>query len=259
MKLYFFIVFFVSVYVKAENTKPGWINKLPEDNLFTYGIGESQSQVDKSEALNQAWVNSLVKMGLEQFPEFSKISLKYKESLKNTESESDYNSGLEYIDWKGIQEAKDLESPYVVYDEIEKSYKVYRLIKWSKKNIADNKRNFDKKVKYSMPISPEKNDEKINAITNNFLKLKKLNEDIDKREAYYGLFLLKIRCGITIHQLKSLLGEPVWTSDTESKSYGYTIKARWSNYIVEYNSRSPIIEEVRTNNGEGKTYYPCKK
>ena len=247
------------VHVIASAKEPGWVRNMPKSDLYKYSVGESNNETTKDGALNEAWVNSLVKLGLSEFPELSKLSLKFKESLYGTESENLYESGLEYVNWRGIEEVKDLGSPYIIYNEATETYKVYRLLKWSKKSIVTNKLQHQKNMKYQMPPSPEKFDSAVIEETSALVKLNSLNKEIEKSNAYYGSVLMKVKCGITIHQLKSILGNPHTSSDTTPRSYGFYITVTWGTYRVEYSSSSPVIQEITPNHGSGRTYYPCRK
>lgn len=156
---------------------------------------------------------------------------------------------LESIDWKGISEVEEQGSPHIIYDETTKTYTVYRLLSWAKKDIAASKASIRQKKKNEIPSSPEVA-RKIEAdVVSEIQKINALNMQIATRDEFLSKVLMVAKCGVTLDDLKNILGPP----DRE----GGTCRQYWGTFDV-FACRGPV-HSITAKNGEGARISLCRR
>jgi len=200
----------------APGIKPLWVTKLPSDPKFVFVRGESTSSSSKDDALERAWISALLRVGMAQFPELQKLRSNSSETMKAAEYNRYFSIDLEKINWEGIEELTDLGSPYTESDALGESYRVYRLLRWSKKSIADSKASIKRgKVSSIVPLSPEKSLDYENSAIDKIQKIINLKREVVDREQEIKKILEHVRCGMKIGDIINIIGSPDRTSTCE--------------------------------------------
>ncbi len=250
--LYSNLVFAESdIITELRNNKDRLKYKMKSEYLYFAGISELKFK--KVDAADEAWFNALYDFALVNFPELIELKSKSEESLNQTIYNRIKILHLEKIDWSGLEEVTEVGSP-LTYPQSGNYYKVARVIRWSKKkfNAAKLKiKNAKSEVKYTFPLTPEKEEIKSKAAAKEILYLEKINQVILDKNKKVRDILKRIKCGFTYKQLVNILGEPV----TKEFSYyhGYAI---WGTYKVEFTG-DYFVKMFVFDLGFGKKVYIC--
>lgn len=223
------------VEVEGANAKveyPSWVSSTDETVKIVSKVAFSDFFDSKEEALNSAWWNAVVRMGITHFPELMNISETSSESLEEESYSRDTSVNFNLINWEGLKEHSD--SPFVIYDLKKKKYKAVRRIEWSQDRIKSAKNAIKLKKSYILPSAPELRSRDIAEVMN---KLSIIQEE-HVRESNKILTVLKnLHCGMTIEELKEIFGKPDSSYyvilDNTQKSYN------WRNFSV--NTRYGVI------------------
>jgi hypothetical protein len=249
--LTFAILILLSNFSLGESLKkeiPNWLSSPPKSDSHFFSVGEARDIENKDDALERAWISSLLRFGMTQFPELGSLRSESEESLHSANYNRKFVLQLESINWKGLSEVEEKGSPYIVYDEIAKTYTVYRLLKWSKKDLAASKAAIRLKKKNEIPSSPEVARKVEETMIDEIQKITALNKKIETRDAFLSKVLMRAKCGVSIDDLTNILGSP---DRHESSCYYF-----WGTYEVF--SCKGQVDSVTPNNGEGKQKSLCR-
>ena len=112
---------------------PTWSTKVPIAPGYIFFWGEGQAN-DTDSAMDRATQSALFRFGQVQFPELTTITSNSIENLKETSYSRSSNSDLQLIDWTGVQESSEHDSPYAVKED--GTVKVYRLFRWAQSSVV---------------------------------------------------------------------------------------------------------------------------
>ena len=249
--LVFTILILISKVSLGETLKkeaPIWLTNPPKSDSHFFSVGESRDIENKDDSLERAWISSLLRFGMTQFPELGSLRSESEESLHSANYNRKFVLQLESINWKGISEAEEKGSPYIVYDEVTKTYTVYRLLKWSKKDLAASKAAIRLKKKNEIPSSPEVARKAEEDIISEIQKITALNKKIEARDAFLSKVLMRAKCGVSVDDLTTILGSP----DRHDESCRYF----WGTYEVF--ACKGQVDSITPNNGEGRQKSLCR-
>ncbi|MBK7962463.1 MAG: hypothetical protein IPK04_15505 [Bdellovibrionales bacterium] len=126
---------------------------------------------------------------------------------------------------------------------------MYRLLTWAKKDIAASKASIRRKKKNEIPPSPEVA-RKIEAdVVSEIQKIHALNKQIATRDEFLSKVLMVAKCGVTLEDLKNILGPP----DRED---GFC-EHYWGTFEV-FACRGPV-DFITSKNGEGPRKSLCRR
>jgi hypothetical protein len=241
----------------VENTDsqvPSWVLDLPSKMGVRFFIGEYHGFGNKEEALEKAWVSAFVRIGMTQFPEVSLLSSESVETLKSAQYKRKFVMKLEMVDWTGVAEATEFGSPYVSKEGTSGEYTVYRLLRWSESDIEDARKKIKEAKKYEIPPTPEMLSTAEKGLVEAIVKMKKVVRKIATRDSTIGKILGEVKCGVKISDLRKVLGEPDWKSDSfDPRSY------RWGTYGVEADPENTFVQYIMPNNGLGIARKICNR
>lgn len=244
------------------NLLPIWVKSPPDDSQFVYFVGDAGGG-DKEDVLERAWYSALVRIGMTEFPELTKLRSRSRETLEKASYERNVVINLQYIRWTGIAEAKDKGSPFIYRDPKTKGLAVYRLLKWAKQDVrtAHNaiKQKLDtddaKTEKFAIPDSPEVAEEQESDAIEAVRKIKALGRGIASRDAELKLVIDNVKCGMTIRQLTEILGKPNGVSSQHSWEQP---NFYWGTYQVSIDQAGMgVIKGIKTDLGDGKYRPVC--
>ena len=228
---------------------PTWLSNPPKSETQIFSVGEARDIESKDDALERAWISSLLRYGMTQFPELGSLRSESEESLHSATYNRKFVLQLDSIDWKGISEVEEKGSPHIIFDETTKTYTVYRLLTWAKKDIAASKASIRRKKKNEIPPSPEVA-RKIEAdVVSEIQKINALNKQIATRDEFLSKVLMVAKCGVTLDDLKTILGPP----DRED---GFC-RHYWGTFEV-FACRGPV-DSIISNNGQGPHKALCRR
>lgn len=236
---------------------PTWVLNVPRSQGELVIVGEGRS-ADKEDALERAWYSALLRIGMTEFPELTKLNTRSQETLKGTSYDRRAVTDLQYINWAGIREARDQGSPYVV--ENDGTYLVYRLLRWSNEDVSMAHQSVEAALKakseastYTIPDTPESQaaDEEV-AVTA-LQKIRKLNRSIKQKDNNFRQIMEEVQCGTKIGDLIKILGEP----DRKSE-YATPQEYIWGTYsVTSFKSDAGATYSVEENLGQGKKRLVC--
>ncbi len=236
---------------------PDWVGNPPEDTRYQYFMGESPEVSGKEDALERAWISTLIRIGMTQFPEVSKLSSLSVESIKDADYQRKFVMSLEQIDWTGIREATEKGSPFVVEDLENGTYRVYRLLKWSKKAMDKARQKIAANESHQIPKPPEEVQNQENIMIDAVREINSINRENAKRSAKITPVMKAVKCGVTVHDLIRVLGAPDKQRgidcSTCDKSYF------WGTFQVESAFYEfPIVTRIYSELGHGGYSSVCK-
>lgn len=237
--------------------RPVWLNNPPRDNGIIYVVGESRNIENKDDSLERAWVSGLLRIGMTQFPELGSLKSASNETLQSAEYKRDYVLALEQINWKGLQEADELGSPFTEFNEESNTYSTYRLLKWTKKEIESARGKIKQKKSFEIPPSPEESLKKQDSIVNEVVAIQAINRKIIERDKFVRAVLLKATCGVSLTDLRKVLGYPDRESPSNDSSYSYELVYYWGTFEVTQYKRNAYVTSINENFGSGTKHYLC--
>lgn len=228
--------------------RPYWIDKSPSAGGTRFFLGESHGSETREEGLEKAWISAFVRIGMTEFPELSKITSRSVENLKGSTYERRFSLRLERIDWAGVKEARELGSPFVERDPDTKKISVYRLVKWSDRDIASAKKQISSARQFQLPSSPEAklyNEERLIGAVR---AIQSVNSKVGKRNEMLAKVLGEVKCGVTLDDLLAVLGPPDRTNPYNSafseKEY------YWGQFKVARAAGDPSIATISRDDDE---------
>lgn len=213
---------------------PTWVNQLPRAKGQVFVLGEAHDIEKKEDALERAWVSALLRMGMAQFPEVGKLTSESYETLHDADYQRRFVLSLDRISWKGLSETQE---PFVI--ENESGFTVYRLLKWSQTDISYARKHVRPDVHHALPQSPEATQRVESELIDQVQQIHEVNRKVAKRKIEVGKVLNRLECGVTIEDLKKILGPP---DDEDFSDYV------WGTYKVE--GVGPVMT-ITTNYGNG--------
>ena len=244
------LIIFLSFNLYAQTNElntPKWVFSSPKSDQFIYSVGESKGIENKDDALERAWISALLRLGMTQFPELGKLRSESEETLHSASYNRKFVVQLESINWSGLVEEEKSGSPFVNFDEKSKTYTVYRLIKWSKKNLALSRASINQKKKNKIPISPEISRKAEEEVISEIQKINSLNKKIGNRTAFLAKILNRAKCGVSVDDLANILGSP---DRTETCEYFWGTFQVWT--------CNGQVKSITPNNGNGRRRELCK-
>jgi len=122
---------------------PSWAANPPRDGAFRYYVGEFEGDGGMDEALARAWASGMLRAGIVEFPNVSDVEATAQESLHGTRFERRFAVALGAIDWRELDEAREMGSPHVAVDERSGRLRVHRLLRWRQSAIAAARRSLN--------------------------------------------------------------------------------------------------------------------
>ncbi len=221
---------------------PKWVHDNKDTKIHAVVVMHSEEYKSKEDALNNAWWNSIARMGMIHFPEVMDITHTTKESLTESNFERSSNFNFNHINWDGIKEHED--SPLILFDKDKGTFKSIRRIEWSKDLIKKAKLGIRSMKNYALPSAPEiRTRETAEALQ----KLSEIQTEHNKESHKIRTVLKNLYCGISVGELSEILGPPdenyYVILDENQRSH------HWKNFIVQ--SRYNMVVSY-TDNPESK-------
>lgn len=240
--------------VEPAVSLPTWVKRPPETPGFSFFVGESSELDEKEEALEGAWANSLVRIGMSEFPEVSRVTTRSVETLSEVDYKREFILKLELVDWTGVKEATELGSPFL--ENRNGKWVAYRLIKWSHQNISEARKKIKLDKKFGIPLSPEAMRTRETELVAAVRAIDSLNQRIGDRNKEVWQVLGRIKCGVTVQDLQKILGPPDRTSGLNCNLCDQNYF--WGNYKVEApDFDHGVVRTITAGNGMGKEIHPC--
>ncbi|NBW99161.1 hypothetical protein EBR03_06275 [bacterium] len=261
---------------ETNRLKPAWVVLTPRAKGTQYFLGESSEAKKKEDALQSAWINGLVGIGMAEFPELSQVRIKSVETLTDVDYRKDFVMKLEWVDWTGLREVSEWGSPYVIKKE--GKWVAYRLFKWDEELISKAREKIKAKSNHHLPKRPESylptseamheavlgtfdSNEEVKSerqvqVSAAISKINNLNRIHQGRDQQIGQVLAVVRCGVTANDLVRVLGRPDRKTgggcDFCNKSY------EWGNYSVE-TDQFLKVKRIRFADSYLNARHPCSE
>lgn len=216
--------------------RPSWIHDLPQPSDAVQVVGESEAVLSKQEALEDAWANALLRLGLTQFPELSRVESRSIESLKHSDYRRSLTLRFEHIDWTGLQEVSQFGSPYI--ERTGNRYRAYRLLRWKKSAIADSRAQM--KRNGLLDLDPPALSKR--SLTLAHQSVNQLNRETQKRDRELAKIFQDLKCGVTVKNMIALLGRP----DSSNPNNPHILQKdyRWGSFTAWRIGHDPRIAAV---------------
>lgn len=240
----------VSLKISAKEL-PKWITDPPSDSHYVYSVGESKGLGNKEDALERAWISALLRIGMTQFPEVGQLKSESEETLSSANYNRKFVLQLERVRFTGIKETTSEGSPFVVLDEDTRTYSVFRLIRWSKKDISLARASLKSKPKPgNIPLSPEARSKIEDEMISDIQQINSVNSRVEDRNTQVARVLKRAKCGVTIDDIRNILGEP----DRTDKNCRYY----WGTYEV-FACNPNEVDRISPNNGNVLGWTICSR
>jgi len=220
---------------------PTWVKRPPSDESRAFVVGEAAA-ADKDDAMAKAWASALVRLGMAEFPELSRVGSTTTESLHGGSSTRELALHLEQVRWAGLTEAKDLGSPLVYWDESDGSYRVYRLLRWDRARIEEARAQLGRGRRNGLPMPPELQIREEQRISEAVSDIQRINARNTYKETLYRKVFGELKCGATIADLIKVLGAP-----DRFNPYNRVVVEKeyyWGDYRVERRGADTRISSV---------------
>ena len=226
---------------RPSEKPPFWVEHPPQTADTRYFVGEATHSPTKDEALASAWASALVRIGMAEFPELSTVQVEMSEHLRGASHERKFAMRLELVDWSGLQEATELGSPAVVWDDNFGRYRVYRLVRWGKDDIENARRKVRSRRIHALPVAPEAARRDEQKLVEAVRAVQALNERIERKDDLLKKVMGMVRCGATVSDLASILGPPDRSNPYARLEREYL----WGSFEVVRAADSPFIISIR--------------
>ena len=245
----------IFIYLAISTSIPDWVQQVPADDENSYFVGTATAS-SKQEALEKAWHSALFSAGERQFPELVRVASSSNEALTASHYERVAKNYFYFIDWVGIRESTELQSPVILFDEKDSQWKCYRLLRWDRTLLLQSKQKalsaFEENKPFenlTLPLSPEKRNMMDERLLAALKKLQILNAQTRDKNEFVFEVLKRTRCGITTIDLTGVLGPP----DRIDHCFHY-----WGSfYVISCDPSQPVFnfEQVSQLN---RYYFPCE-
>ncbi len=220
---------------------PGWVKRPPSEESRAFVVGEAASS-DKDDAMAKAWASALVRLGMTEFPELSRVGSTTTERLEGGASTRELALHLEQVRWAGLTEAKEMGSPLIYWDEREGNYRVYRLLRWDRARIEEARAHLDGSGRNGLPMPPELQIREEQRITEAVSDIQRINARNRWKDRLYRKVFGELKCGVTIADLIKVLGAP-----DRFNPYNRVVMEKeyyWGDYRVERRGADTRISSV---------------